>query len=182
MSRKWLAAIAAFVALFGLAYIGSPFWAARQFKEAAISADVDRLDAAVDFPAVRESLKSQMTVALTAKMQNDPEMRSNPFAGLGMMVMPALIGRMVDGFVTPEGMSAIMKRGRIERGGAEPKINPNVDYDYDYRSLDRFAVTVNALNAKASEAPKFVFERRGLFSWRMIRLEIPDSVFADKRS
>ena len=55
------------------AYLASPFLAVRQFRNAALAADVDGLDATVDFPAVRESLKSQITVALTAKMANDPE-------------------------------------------------------------------------------------------------------------
>jgi hypothetical protein len=63
MSKKVWGAVAAVVILFGAAYLGSPFWAARQFRNAALSADVDRLDAAVDFPAVRESLKSQLSVA-----------------------------------------------------------------------------------------------------------------------
>jgi hypothetical protein len=182
MNKKTWAAAAAVVVMFVVAYIGSPFWAARQFREAALSADVDRLDAAVDFPAVRESLKSQMTVAMTAKMQNDPEMRSNPFAGLGMIMMPAIIGRMVDGFVTPEGMSALMKRGQLKRGQSEPKADPEVDYDYDYRSLDRFAIAVKTPDAKENEHPEFVFERRGLFSWKLIRLEIPESVFAKTSS
>lgn len=179
MNKKVWVALVAIVLLFGAAYVGSPFWAARQFKGAALSADVDRLDAAVDFPAVRDSLKSQLTVAMTAKMENDPEMRSNPFAGLGMMMMPAIISRMVDSFVTADGMSAMMKRGKMERG-ADATVNPEVDYDYAYLTLDRFAVTVKAPDTAEDQAPKFVFERRGLFSWKVIRLEIPESVFADK--
>ena len=166
--------------LFGAAYVGSPFWAARQFKEAAISADVDRLDTAVDFPAVRGNLESQMTAAITAKMTSDPEMRSNPFAGLGMAIMPAIISKMVDSFVTPEGISALMKRGKLEKGG-HAQTAADVNYDYAYHGLDRFAVTVQTAKTKDGDAPKFVFERRGLFSWKLIRLEIPQSAFADTR-
>ena len=176
MSRKSLAVITAVLVLFGAAYLGSPFWAVRQFRAAAISADVDRLDAAVDFPAVRESLKSQMTVAMTAKMTSDPEMRDNPFAGLGMALMPAIVAKMVDGFVTPAGISALMKRGRLEKPGASQPVK-DIDYDYAYHGLDRFAVTARAPEAKADEAPRFVFERRGLFSWKLIRLDIPQAAF-----
>lgn len=182
MSRKVWIAIAAFVVLFGAAYVGSPFWAARQFRDAALSANVDDLDAAVDFPAVRESLKSQMTVALTAKMQNDPEMQNNPFAGLGMMMMPAIIAKMVDAFVTPEGISALVKRGKVEKGSTGAESGPEVDYNYDYRALDRFAVTVRAPDTERDQAPNFVFERRGLFSWKMTRLEIPQDAFAGSKS
>ena len=79
--RTWLIVVAA-LALFALAYVGSPFWAARQFKQAALSADVDRIEKAVDFPAVRKSLKAQLTPALTQTMQSDPDLRANPFTGL----------------------------------------------------------------------------------------------------
>lgn len=183
MGKKVWIGLTAAVVLFVAAYLGSPFWAAQQFRDAALSADVDRLDAAVDFPAVRDSLKSQLTVALTAKMQNDPEMRSSPFASLGMVMMPAIIGKMVDSFVTADGMSAMMKRGKMEKtgAGADGNANPDVDYDYAYRTLDRFAVTVKAADTKEAEAPKFVFERRGLFSWKVIRLEIPEEVLADRK-
>jgi hypothetical protein len=173
MSRKSWTIVAAVVILFVGAYLGSPYWAARQFREAALSADVDRLDAAVDFPAVRESLKSQMTVAMTAKMQNDPKLRDNPFAGLGMMMMPAIVGKMVDGFVTPEGMSALMKRGKLERAGAEPATDPDIDLSYSYRTLDRFAVALKSKKEPSREPANLVFDRRGLFSWKLIRLELP---------
>lgn len=172
MNKRVLATIAVVATLFGTAYLASPFWAAHRFRQAAIAADIDRLDAAVDFPAVRESLKSQMTVAITAKMASDPEMRSNPFAGLGMALMPTIVGRMVDGFVTPEGISALMKRGRLDTA-ASAKPAPDIDYGYAYHGLDRFAVTVRAPEMMPDDAPKFVFERRGLFSWKMIRLELP---------
>ena len=182
MSRKTWAIVAAVAFLFVGAYLGSPYWAARQFREAALSADVDRLDATVDFPAVRESLKSQLTVAMTAKFENDPKLKGNPFAGLGMMMMPAIVGKMVDGFVTPEGMSALMKRGKLERARAEPKVNPDIDLDYGYRTLDRFAVSLKSRKEPNREPANLVFERRGLFSWKMIRLEVPQSAFDEPTS
>jgi hypothetical protein len=144
------------------------------------------LDAAVDFPAVRESLKGQLTTALTQKMNNDPEMKANPFAGLGMILMPTIVGRMIDGMVTPDGLAAMARRGKVEAakagGQAKASVDPDVDYSYDYRGLDRFAVTVASKQTKAGEAPRFVFERRGLFSWKMIRLEIPDAIFDEGKS
>jgi len=182
MNGKVWAGLAAVVFLFVAVYLGSPFWAARQFREAALSADVDRLDGAVDFPAVRDSLKAQLTVALTANMRNDAEMRSNPFAGLGVMMIPGIIGKAVDSFVTAEGMSAMIKRGKVEKGGGDATANPDVDYSYAYRTIDRFAVTVKAPEAEAGQAPTFVFARRGLFSWKMIRLEIPEGILNTQKN
>ncbi len=180
MNRRMWIVVAAILSVMALAYVGSPFWAARQFKQAAVSGDVDRLQAAVDFPSVRESLKSQLTIAMTERMQSDPEMRSNPFAGLGMMILPAMVGKMVDAYVTPDGMSAMMRSGKVRTAKTAEPVKADVDYGYSYRTLDRFAVTARASDAKAAEAPRFVFERRGILSWKLIRIEIPASVFSDR--
>lgn len=180
MNRRTWIVVAAILSVMVLAYVGSPFWAARQFKQAALSGDVDRLDAAVDFPSVRESLKSQLTIAMTEKMQSDPEMRSNPFAGLGMMIMPAMMGKMVDAYVTPDGMSAMMRSGRVRTARSADQVKADVDYDYSYRTLDRFAVTAKASDAKLDEVPSFVFERRGILSWKLVRIEMPAAAFADR--
>jgi hypothetical protein len=180
MNRRTWIVVAAILAVMALAYVGSPFWAARQFKQAALSGDVDRLEAAVDFPSVRESLKSQLTIAMTQRMQSDPEMRSNPFAGLGLMILPAMVGKMVDAYVTPDGMSAMMRSGKVRSAKVAEPVKADVDYDYSYRTLDRFAVTAKASDAKADEVPNFVFERRGILSWKLIRIEIPAAAFADR--
>ena len=181
MNKKAIGITAAIIAVCVAAYLASPFLAVHRFRNAALAADVDELDATVDFPAVRESLKSQFTVALTAKMANDPDMKSNPFAGLGAMFMPTIIGKMVDGFVTPEGISALVKQGRIKSNKADPQTTPSPDihYSYAYRNLDRFAVTIEVPNTTTKDVPSLVFERRGLFSWKMIRLEIPENAFVD---
>lgn len=180
MKRRTWIVVAAVLSVVAIAYVGSPFWAARQFKEAALSGDVDRLEASVDFPSVRESLKSQLTIALTTKMQSDPEMQSNPFAGLGMMIMPAMVGKMVDAYVTPDVMSAMMRSGRVRTAKNAEPVKADVEYDYSYRTLDRFAVTARASDAKADEVPRFVFERRGILSWKLIRIEMPAAASADR--
>lgn len=174
--RKGLAAIAAVLVLFGAAYLGSPFWAARQFKQAALSGDADRLDAAVDFPAVRDSLKGQLTAAMTAKLGSDAALKDNPFAGLGAALMPLFVDRFTSAFVTPDGISALVRRGRVQRGGKDALADPDVSYDFAYRTLDSFAVTVRGRDVKADRALHFVFERRGLFAWKVVRLEIPSEV------
>ena len=174
MNRKSRIVLLAAIVLFVAAYVGSPYWAARQFRDAALSADVDRLEAAVDFSAVRDSLKSQMTVALTTRMNSDPEMKSNPFGGLGMMLIPTMVNTMIDGFVTPQGIAAMVKQGKLAKSAVATRSAPDVAYEYDYRGLDRFAVVARKAGS-TDGAPAFVFERRGLFTWKVIRVEIPNT-------
>src|SRR5579862_4994538 len=104
--KKWPLLIVLLLNLFTTAYFGSAYLAASRFKDAAISADPDRLDAAVDFPAVRESLKSQLSAAMMRKFQTDPHLNGNPLAGLGMMLGPVIVDKAVDAYVTPDGISA----------------------------------------------------------------------------
>ena len=176
MSRKWIAGIAAALALLAIAYAGSPYLAARNLRDAAVSADADRLDAAIDFPAVRDSLKSQVSAAMTKRMNDDPVMKDNPFAGLGKMLMPTIVDRMADTLVTPDGISALIRRGRPgadAAGGHAP--NPDITYRYGYVGIDRFRVLM--VNRKQDEPmPALIFERRVLFSWKLIRLELPDDM------
>lgn len=175
MARKWVVAAIVLAVLFAGAYLGSPFWAARQLRAAAMSGDVDRIEATVDFPAVRDSLTSQLTIALTKRMDESPEMQDNPFAGLGAILMPTIVQRVVNVYVTPDGIAAIMKQGELKkRDGRSQKAD--LSYDYEWRSLDRFAVIVRGKDVPADRAPAIVFERRGIFSWKMIRLQLPDDM------
>lgn len=177
MNRKWGIIAAVIAALFVAAYLGSPYWSARQFREAALAGDAEALEERVDFPAVRERLKSQLTAALTEKMTNDPEMKGNPFAGLGMMLVPTMVNNMVDGYVTPDGIAMMVKRGKAEKPGAKDAGPADVEYDFAYQSLNRFSVTPHAKGVPATQAPTFIFDRVGLFSWKMIRLNIPANAF-----
>lgn len=172
--KRLFVVIAALAILFAGAYFGSAYLAARHFKQAALSADADQLDAAVDFPAVRDSLKSQMSALMMRKLQTDPEMKGNPFAGLGMMLAPVIVDKAVDAYVTADGISAMVK-GQKPGESAPKDISPDVKADYDWLSVDRFRVKLT--NRKTSaEGPSLLFERRGLFSWKLIKFEIPASV------
>jgi Protein of unknown function (DUF2939) len=161
------------VVIFGLVgiYFGSPYLAARNLQNAAIEADADELEASVDFPAVRESLKSQLNVAMMTEMQNDPEMKDNPFAGLGAMLVPAMVDRMIDAYVTSDGLAA-MVRGQKPNENSVPVTKEEIEFDSSYVNLDRFKVTMR--NAALNEdGPSLVFDREGFASWKLVKIELP---------
>src|SRR5260370_1298387 len=87
--------VAAVLLLIGM-YVASPWIAVSQLRGAAKAGDRDKLDRLVDFPAVRESLKSQLKAQMLLKTQSDPDLKNNPFAGLAVLVLPALVDRLVD--------------------------------------------------------------------------------------
>ena len=142
--KKIAAAGLVIIILIVALFLGSPYYAVHNFVSVAKSADVDQIDAAVDFPRVRESVKSQLNAMLTARMQSDPAMRNNPFAGLGMMLAPAFVDRMVDGTVTADGIATMVKQGKMAQpGSAQPAPDSNTEISYGYSSLDRFRMKVS---------------------------------------
>lgn len=174
MRKGWIIAIGVALALVALAYGASPYVAVRGFVAAAKQGDAAKLGASVDFPAVRADLKPQLTAAVTTRMERDPHMRGNPLAGLGVMLMPTILDRMIDSVVTPDGIAALVRAGKVGRAATSEAAPQRVDYDYGYVALDRFAVTLRRKDT-LGDPVRLVFERRGLFSWKLVRITLPQS-------
>ncbi|WP_066590065.1 DUF2939 domain-containing protein [Sphingomonas pruni] len=178
MRKGWIIAIGVALALFALAYGASPYVAVRGFVAAAKQGDAEKLRGSVDFPAVRADLKPQLTAAVTTRMEHDPQMRGNPFAGLGAMLMPSILDRMIDSVVTPEGIAALVRAGKVghvETNSAAPR---RVDYILHYITRDRFGVAVRR-QGTVGDPVNLIFERRGLFAWKLVRIALPQSSLTD---
>ncbi len=173
MKKYWIIGAIALVLFVG-AYVGSPYFAVDRFRSAALSGDAEQLESHVDFPAVRESLKSQMTVQLTAAMNEDAEMKNDPFAGLGLMLIPTIVDRAIEAYVTPDGIAALMKSARSSKEGGTN--NDTVSTSH-YVDLDRFRVDFHP-SGETSQKGSLTFERRGIFSWKLVRLKLPDNLLA----
>jgi len=173
MNRGILIALLLTGVLMGALYGLSPFWAAHTLQQAAQTGDRDQLEEVIDFPAVRESLKSQVSALMLKSIRNDPKLRDNPSANLGAMLAPAITDRAIDSMITPEGMNAIINQGRINaQSQAQPTPRPIPSAaSFSYRTLDRFRVEL-----RTDPDPTFLtLERRGFFSWKLIRIDLPVS-------
>ncbi|MFM0042859.1 DUF2939 domain-containing protein [Paraburkholderia sediminicola] len=102
------------IAALGFAY-ASPYMALNNLKRAADARDAQTVNEYVDFPALRESLKQQVTGLLTRRL--DAHGNGNPFAAIGAMIGVALIGPLVDAYATPDGVAALLN-------GMPPRGNP----------------------------------------------------------
>jgi hypothetical protein len=100
------------VLLLLLAYIVSPYVFLWRFQEALNARDAARIGASVDFAAVRTSLKQQLRGQIGAP---DPAKKEDLFAGLVERFAPALIDQLVDAFVTPEGLAALIADPELVR-------------------------------------------------------------------
>jgi len=97
--------IAALVVALLLIYAASPYYSIWRFGEALRAHDMDALAARVDFDAVRGSLKQQIRdhfLGVLAKKKKDR---------LAQFLTAAAddpLGRLIDAYVTPEGLAAII--------------------------------------------------------------------------
>jgi hypothetical protein len=156
------------------AYVGSPFYAFQQLKEAARSGDRERLEAMVDFPAVREDLKRQVDSKAT-KLARGAEGIGYPIAAILGKLGASLGDKSIDKLVTPEAISAMVQSGRAPRGhhksdtGGKPAA---ATVGYGYLTPDRFRFRVAP--AEAPDEPiDLIMERHGLVSWRLEAIELP---------
>jgi len=177
-------AAAVFALLIGW-YAASPYMALGALQSAAKAGDRDRLEALVDFPRVRESLKADFTAGLMKKAENDAATRDDPFAGLAAMLVPALVDRIVDKAVTPEGIARMQEgKGVAAPPGARPMgkaaqpAKPGAKagkprFNAHYAGLNRF----EAEQSTDAGPMTWVLARRGLFGWKLVRIELPPKLF-----
>ncbi|WP_176058067.1 DUF2939 domain-containing protein [Paraburkholderia sp. BCC1876] len=122
------------IAALGFAY-ASPYLALNNLKRAADARDAQTVNQYVDFPALRESLKQQVTGLLTRRL--DAHSNGNPLAAIGAMIGVALMGPLVDAYATPDGVAALLN-------GMPPRGNPG----------ERPPVPPAANNPSAAETPE----------------------------
>jgi Protein of unknown function (DUF2939) len=106
---RWLVLICVLLLLI---YGGSPYFSFWRFREALRSGDSATLSSHMDFPAIRASLKKQL-VARFAQGAPGNKWWSN----LG----PSLIDTIVDAYVTPEGIAALISNPDVLKSLKRPQ-------------------------------------------------------------
>jgi hypothetical protein len=137
-------------AVLGYGY-ASPYVALDRLKRAADARDVATVNEYVDYPALRDSLKLQVTGLLTRRLGHS----GNPLAAIGAMIGVALIGPLVDAYATPDGVAALLN-GMPPRGepGERPPPPPTASTDHAANPAAPAQPTAPGSNASnASDAP-----------------------------
>ena len=167
-SGKWkIAAVAAaliVIASSTLWYLESPALTLKGMKDAAQSNDADALNAYIDYPALRESLKAE----LMARMMIEARKDKSGNGALGMAIGSAVMGPMIDGLVSPAGMRAALLASRQEKSApAASALHVPKEPVIVRRSFSEFLVS-----AKGQPNSGLVFKRHGL-SWMLSGVQLP---------
>ncbi|VVD60973.1 hypothetical protein PPN31114_00096 [Pandoraea pneumonica] len=104
MRKLWIALVALVVVL-GLLF-GTPYYTLWRARDAANARDADTLSSYVDYPAVRESLKSSLHDQLARQMDKQ---RGNALGALAMALGGWVSDRVVEALLTPEAVAAMLR-------------------------------------------------------------------------
>ncbi len=182
MSTKTKLAISIVFVAFSTWFYLTPYLAINGMKSAAETKDAAKLSGYVNFPALKESLKASFNAKLASEVTKERD--GNPYAAFGAALAAAFINPMIDALVTPESLAMMMKGDKPQPAKNTDKPKPakntemtkssdsDVDTSMSYESFDRFVMTVKKKGA--SEEPLgLVFNRDGLFSWKLSALRLP---------
>jgi hypothetical protein len=162
-------------------YLG-PYWTLYRMKAAVEAKDADALSRRVDYPALRQSMKSQLTAAMNRQLDVVGEQMKAAGApsenvGRWRQVIPmGMVGVLVERLVTPDGVAAMLSgAARFGKGAAPDEQPPQQDeagrkprdLSLDYRGWNEAVFRV-----KDSPGEGFVFRRDGLWGWKLSGVEI----------
>ncbi len=162
----------------------SPLVTIRQMREAARVGDADSFNDLVDYPRLRESMKSQLSAALTKKLDNGPQ-PNNEFAkagaALGAMLGLSLVDKMVDAFVRPETVMRAMQQGRMmpkrqpEPAASSPAPAPEyeVQWQSERKGVNKYIAYALKPGQPEDQRIALVLERSGFANWKLTEIRLP---------
>lgn len=169
--RSLLLVLAVLVAL-GL--YATPYLTVQQMRSAAAARDAEKLAAYVDFPAVRESLKTGVQARLAGQDRN-ARGEPTPASAMGAAVAGALLGPLVDSLITPEALGRLLQgqrpAGAVLPGGGQTEPEA-LETQMGYESPSRFVFSVKK-QGDDEEPVDLVLRRDGMLGWKLAELRLP---------
>lgn len=170
MKKIPLLIIALLVIVAGYLY-ASPYLALNSIKNAAQERDADKISSYIDFPSVKQGVKDQLKAKVAREMITSDS--NDGFEALGSMFATAMIDPIVDGWVTPDGIAAIMvedeKNSSKNATSGKDKSN-DVEYETSYDSFNVFHVDIGEI--EKNDGIRVTMHRDGL-SWKVTGIDLP---------
>lgn len=171
------------VAIIGVAsfWYFSPYLSIHQMREAARSGDAATFNAHVDYPKLRENIKTQFSSMLgdrAAASTETADGSKNPVAAIGSMLGVALADRMIDAMLRPEIVMKAMKEGNWGKMSSakagEKSENKEPNWTSERQGVNKFIVHLHGNDSVASSTKiAFVFERVGFSHWSLTEISLP---------
>jgi len=175
LQKRILAILALLVAAGVAAYwYWSPWLAMRELRDAAVAADAARFNEHVDFPRVRESLKSQFS----ARMHRDPADAGN---NLGSLLAGVLVDKLIDTAVRPETIMFAMREGKFRigpdgspEGGQDTGEGHKTVWRTERQGLNTILFHGEREGGDKKDTMALVMQRQGFADWKLTDIRLPD--------
>ena len=175
MNKKLIGALIAIVVVICGYLYATPYIALNNIKKAAQAGDSDTVSEYIDYPSVRQSFKDQVNAKMAKELMNQD---NDGFAALGAMLASTMVDKMIDGLVTPEGMTLMLKGKSLKDAEqssqdaqtAETQEEPKPEYEAGYTSMSDFEVVIKKQDQ--SKEVKVLMVRDGL-SWKIHKITVP---------
>ncbi|PWF48422.1 DUF2939 domain-containing protein [Massilia glaciei] len=170
----------------------SPFLALWQLKSAARENDAAAFNERIDFPKVRDSLKSQFSAMFEERLPaagdlDDP--RAKAGAAFGARLGAMIVNKFVDTMVRPETIMRAMQDGRLtapgaaapgtqpsgEAGGQAQATKPKLEWTYEREGVNKlvaYATDPQKPTQTNDEKLGLVLERSGFAQWRLTEVRL----------
>lgn len=176
MSKKLIWGIIAILVVMGGYFYASPYLVLNSIKNAAQAGDTEKVSAYIDYPSVRQSFKDQVNAHMVKDMASK---ETNGWEALGAMMASAMVDKMVDAVITPEGMTLLLQ-GKDFKESLKPieqqskqdteVTDKKTEFSTRYLSLNIFEATLK--NTENTKQLKIILERDGL-SWKVKKFVVP---------
>ena len=146
-------------------YFGSPYWTLKQMADAVAANDTDRLATYVDFAALKDSMKNEVKANAAKELMKGEQ---NGLGALGAAIGVAMADGMIDAFVTPEMLRAML----AGKAGGKSKLG-----SFDLAATDTEVVRdgLSQFRLRKADGDALVFQRRGL-GWQLVSIRSQDEV------
>ncbi|MGQ0762681.1 MAG: DUF2939 domain-containing protein [Acidobacteriota bacterium] len=173
------------MAVVGVWFYFTPHLALLNMRSAAQNRDAKTFCSYIDFPVLKENLKSELNAKMLEEMSKDQKMKDNPYSGLAFAIAPAMINNMIDAYVSPAAIEKAF-RGDFESSKSSsqdtkaPVVTTqtfNKDFVSEekgsvstgYESFNEFAISYKP---KTGNGSKLILERRGLWGWKLVNIKL----------
>lgn len=179
MRAKLLGVLGSAIAGLALALCVPPLIVVARYQAAAQDGREEVLARLSDFPAVRASLRRQITARLLRELRRDDELIENPLGGFGLALAPALAETRAETLASPRGVAVLIVTGDAPRTPIEAAYPPGpsergpVTRRLQFDGVRQMRLTVRPEGAPAERATALVFKPHGLADWRMVAIELP---------
>jgi hypothetical protein len=153
----------------------SPYLAMRQLRDAAARHDAAAFDARVDYTAVREDLKAQLSGRIAGAVGQPGD---NPLAAIGNILGRAVANPMVDALVRPDAVMDTLNTGELKAlplpGAGTVRAAGDMSWWYRREGANRFIAQPRVAGRPDTEPTiALALQRHGFADWKLEAILLP---------